>query len=243
MSLEILVPTPAIRNLIRDDKMHQIYGAMQAGQEKLGMQTANQSLAQPVHEAADHARDGARRLVEPRRTAGHDQPRRRRGRRRRTGPAAGGRRRPVAASESGRGAEVSMPTFAYSRTDARRRDRQRASAWPTRWTRPWPRCVASRSWSPDHSGQGKAEGGQEGEGGRRRQEGRREEPGGLHPPVLGDDRRRPAARAVPRHPRQPGRGQELRRGHSADAVDVESGASLADAMRKHPKTFDPLFTT
>jgi twitching motility protein PilT len=44
-SLEIMVPTPAIRNLIRDDKIHQIYGAMQAGQEKLGMQTANQSLA------------------------------------------------------------------------------------------------------------------------------------------------------------------------------------------------------
>jgi twitching motility protein PilT len=44
-SLEILVPTPAIRNLIRDDKIHQIYGAMQAGQERLGMQTQNQSLA------------------------------------------------------------------------------------------------------------------------------------------------------------------------------------------------------
>jgi twitching motility protein PilT len=44
-SLEILVPTPAIRNLIRDDKVHQIYGAMQTGQEKMGMQTANQSLA------------------------------------------------------------------------------------------------------------------------------------------------------------------------------------------------------
>ncbi len=43
-ALEILVPTPAIRNLIRDDKIHQIYGAMQAGQEKLGMQTMNQSL-------------------------------------------------------------------------------------------------------------------------------------------------------------------------------------------------------
>src|SRR5438093_216844 len=44
-SLEIMVPTPAIRALIRDDKVHQIYGAMQTGQEKLGMQTANQSLA------------------------------------------------------------------------------------------------------------------------------------------------------------------------------------------------------
>src|SRR5438067_1831043 len=44
-SLEIMIPTPAIRNLIRDDKIHQIYGAMQTGQEKLGMQTANQSRA------------------------------------------------------------------------------------------------------------------------------------------------------------------------------------------------------
>ena len=44
-SLEIMIPTPAIRNLIRDDKVHQIYSAMQTGQEKLGMQTANQSLA------------------------------------------------------------------------------------------------------------------------------------------------------------------------------------------------------
>src|SRR5206468_10879621 len=44
LSLEILIPTPAIRNLIRD-KVHQIYGAMQTDQEKMGMQTANQSLA------------------------------------------------------------------------------------------------------------------------------------------------------------------------------------------------------
>ena len=47
-SLEIMVPNPAIRNLIRDDKIHQIYGAMQTGQEKLGMQTANQSLVSLV---------------------------------------------------------------------------------------------------------------------------------------------------------------------------------------------------
>ena len=44
-ALEIMVPNSAIRNLIRDDKIHQIYGAMQTGQEKLGMQTMNQSLA------------------------------------------------------------------------------------------------------------------------------------------------------------------------------------------------------
>ncbi len=43
--LEIMVPTPAIRNLIREDKVHQIYSSMQTGQEKLGMQTMNQCLA------------------------------------------------------------------------------------------------------------------------------------------------------------------------------------------------------
>ena len=45
VALEILVPTPGIRNLIREDKVHQIYSAMQTGQEKGGMQTMNQSLA------------------------------------------------------------------------------------------------------------------------------------------------------------------------------------------------------
>jgi twitching motility protein PilT len=45
MVMEILVPNPAIRNLIREDKIHQIYSMMQTGQEKFGMQTFNQALA------------------------------------------------------------------------------------------------------------------------------------------------------------------------------------------------------
>src|SRR6266404_1073404 len=45
MCMEILVPNAAVRNLIREDKIHQIYSAMQSGQEKYGMQTFNQSLA------------------------------------------------------------------------------------------------------------------------------------------------------------------------------------------------------
>ncbi|MFQ5848163.1 MAG: type IV pilus twitching motility protein PilT [Candidatus Methylomirabilales bacterium] len=44
LTLEIMIPNPAIRNLIREDKVHQIYSTMQAGQEKSGMQTMNQSL-------------------------------------------------------------------------------------------------------------------------------------------------------------------------------------------------------
>ena len=39
-----MVPNPAIRNLIREDKVHQIYSQMQVGQAKFGMQTFNQSL-------------------------------------------------------------------------------------------------------------------------------------------------------------------------------------------------------
>ena len=45
MIMEILVPNAAVRNLIREDKIHQIYSAMQSGQEKYGMQTFNQALA------------------------------------------------------------------------------------------------------------------------------------------------------------------------------------------------------
>ena len=45
MAMEILTPNSAVRNLIREDKIHQIYSAMQSGQEKFGMQTFNQSLA------------------------------------------------------------------------------------------------------------------------------------------------------------------------------------------------------
>ncbi len=45
LAMEILIPNAAIRNLIRENKEHQIYAAMQMGQEKYGMQTFNQSLA------------------------------------------------------------------------------------------------------------------------------------------------------------------------------------------------------
>ncbi|MEZ4404036.1 MAG: type IV pilus twitching motility protein PilT [Kofleriaceae bacterium] len=44
LAAEVLIPTPAIRNLIREDKLHQVYSQMQIGQSKHGMQTLNQSL-------------------------------------------------------------------------------------------------------------------------------------------------------------------------------------------------------
>jgi len=48
LAMELLVPTSGIRNLIREDKIHQIYSQMQVGQEKTGMITMNQSLRRSV---------------------------------------------------------------------------------------------------------------------------------------------------------------------------------------------------
>ena len=73
MALEIMVPNPAIRNLIREDKVHQIYSQMQVGQDKFGMQTMNQSLLQSVCQASDLTRRSTRPLVRPGRTQTDDQ--------------------------------------------------------------------------------------------------------------------------------------------------------------------------
>ncbi len=50
LACEILIPNSAIRNLIREDKVHQIYSMMQSGQLRYGMQTFNQSLASLYHQ-------------------------------------------------------------------------------------------------------------------------------------------------------------------------------------------------
>jgi twitching motility protein PilT len=57
MAMEIMVATPAVRNLIREEKVHQIYSVLQAG-SKYGMQTMNQALADLVRRrqiTRDHA--------------------------------------------------------------------------------------------------------------------------------------------------------------------------------------------
>ena len=74
MALEILIPNAAIRNLIREDKIHQIYSMMQTGQDKFGMQTFNQALATLVPKA-DHARSRDGAVQKRGRIDGNDQPR------------------------------------------------------------------------------------------------------------------------------------------------------------------------
>jgi len=49
LALEIMVPNTAIRALVRDDKIHQLYSQMQMGQDKYGMQTMNQCLFSLYH--------------------------------------------------------------------------------------------------------------------------------------------------------------------------------------------------
>jgi twitching motility protein PilT len=44
LACEVLIPNMAVRTMIREDKIHQIYSAMQSGQEDSGMQTMNQAL-------------------------------------------------------------------------------------------------------------------------------------------------------------------------------------------------------
>jgi twitching motility protein PilT len=61
MAAEVLVVTPAIRALIRDDKVHQIYSAMQAG-KKHGMQTLNDALY-ALYMSKDIALDEALRVT------------------------------------------------------------------------------------------------------------------------------------------------------------------------------------
>ena len=65
MALEILVPNAAIRNLIREDKVHQIYSAMQVGQDKYQMQTLNQSLFSLFQRRLISQEEAMGRSVEP----------------------------------------------------------------------------------------------------------------------------------------------------------------------------------
>ncbi|MBX7149262.1 type IV pilus twitching motility protein PilT [bacterium] len=52
LATEILIPNPAIRNLIREDKIHQLYSAMQIGRDKTGMHTMTQSLTNLVNDGS-----------------------------------------------------------------------------------------------------------------------------------------------------------------------------------------------
>jgi twitching motility protein PilT len=65
LALEILIPNAAIKNLIREDKAHQIYSAMQTGQSNTGMQTMNQALQSLVQRRIISREEAIGRSPEP----------------------------------------------------------------------------------------------------------------------------------------------------------------------------------
>ena len=65
MVCELLIPTMAIRNLIREDKLHQIYSSMQAGQDDSGMQTMNQSILAHVRKGTLSKQDALENSTMP----------------------------------------------------------------------------------------------------------------------------------------------------------------------------------
>jgi len=65
MAMEIMIPNPAMRNLIREDKIHQLYSVMQTGQSQSGMQTMNQSLYALLRKGLISREDALMRSPEP----------------------------------------------------------------------------------------------------------------------------------------------------------------------------------
>ena len=73
MVMEILIPTAAIRNLIREDKIHQIYSAMQTGTGTVRDADVQSEPGERLFPEINHSGNGACAFVEPGRIAGHDQ--------------------------------------------------------------------------------------------------------------------------------------------------------------------------
>jgi len=65
LAAEVMLPNPAIRNLIREEKVHQIYSQMQVGQSKFGMQTMSQALVALVQRNLISPDDAIARATEP----------------------------------------------------------------------------------------------------------------------------------------------------------------------------------
>jgi twitching motility protein PilT len=65
LALEVMIPNAAMRNLIREDKIHQLYSVMQTGQSTSGMQTMNQSLYALLRKGLITREDAVLRSAEP----------------------------------------------------------------------------------------------------------------------------------------------------------------------------------
>ncbi len=240
VACEVLVPTPAIRNLIREGKTHQIYAAVQTS-GAVGMQTMDADLARLVR-----AGKITRSLAEQRASvpeelkrllggAGAGGARRAGGQRRRRTAATLDRPRPLTRrglADGGRD-HIRLPR------DGRRR-RRHGGRGRGRVQGPGHRAAAPAR--PDRPRRQREERAVQARGPLRPLEGRRHaRAGGLLAPVRDPGRLRDADAAHPAHARRadPGRGDP--RGGRGVRSDVEAGSTLEQAMERHPKVFDRLF--
>ena len=65
LAVEIMLATPAIRNLLRDEKIHQVYSQMQVGRAATGMQTMSRALVALVERGVVAPEDAIARATEP----------------------------------------------------------------------------------------------------------------------------------------------------------------------------------
>ena len=228
VACEVLVPTPAVRNLIREGKTHQIYSALQTSGSQ-GMQTMDAHLAQLVRmgritqEAGRAARlraGGAKRLPSrarrrrPSTTDGTAQARRGRLRSRIDEhlrlPRSRRRRGPLARRGRGRDQVAGHRAAPPARPDRPRRLREGGGVQVREPHRPLPRDQHARAR-------------------------------GLLAPVRDPGRLGDADAALALHARGPDRGRAARGGDHGVRQDVEAGSSLADAMERRPNVFDTLF--
>ncbi|MDP7040163.1 MAG: PilT/PilU family type 4a pilus ATPase [Myxococcota bacterium] len=65
LAAEVMIASPAIRNLIREEKIHQIYSQIQLGQVQYGMQTLNHNLIHLVQQKIISVREAIKHSTEP----------------------------------------------------------------------------------------------------------------------------------------------------------------------------------
>ena len=223
LAAEVMVPNAAIRNLIREDKLHQIYSQMQIGQAKFGMQTMNQSLCDLCIRKSRSRSSEALESHERGRRAEDDDPERRAAR-----SATRRAARPVSAGAE----ETTMAKFAWEGTTRAGEKRKGAMEAESR-----PR--SSRTGCA-RDGITIVEGQEEGQATStiklRFAASRRRISSDLHAPARDDDRRRSAARAVPRHPREPDAEQDLPEDpRRASRARVEQGVDVLRRAQEAPE--------
>ena len=213
VATEVLVPSPAVRNLIREGKTHQIYSALQTGGAH-GMQTMDASLAPLVRE-----RKITRELAEARSSTPQEL------------------RRLMGTVQAGVGVPQGRWRRSRSRPSTSPGSPRTASSTPAT-SRRWRRSCAARAGRPRHRG---AQARERGRHPRSLPEGQGARSDRLDAPVLGDGQLGHFAPALDLRAREQTESDKLKEALTVVRADIEAGISLADTLAKHPDIFNELY--